>query len=66
VFETYTPHTKKITGIYYKELSAILTTSDDGTLRVTTLCSDFDHWTIEPKELELSCFSLRAATFNPS
>ena len=66
LLETYTAHTKKITSIYLKEQSAILTTSDDGVLRVTSLCPEFDHWAIEPKEYELSCFALRSPTFNAS
>ena len=66
MLQSYEAHTKKITCIYYKELSAILTTSDDGTLRVTSLCSDFSNWTVDPKEMELSCFCLRASTFNAS
>jgi hypothetical protein len=43
-----------------------LTASFDGTLHVTSLCTDFDSWKIEPKELEVTCFTLRSPTFNPS
>lgn len=66
IINVYTPHTKKVTHIYLKESSAILSTSNDGTLKVTTLCPEFDNMVIEPKEFELTCFTLREQSFNPS
>lgn len=40
-------HSKKITCLYIKEHSAIVSTSFDGILRVTSLCPEFDDMLIE-------------------
>ena len=45
--------------------SAILSTSNDGTLKITSLCPEFDNMMIDPKEFELTCFALRNQAFNP-
>lgn len=66
IVNTYQTHQKKITSIYIKESSAIITTSYDGYLKITSLCPEFDNMSLEIKELELSCFCLRAMTFNAS
>jgi len=66
VVNTFAPHQKKVTNVYLKENSAILSTSNDGTLRITSLCPEFDNIVIEPKEFELTTFALRATSFNPS
>lgn len=44
---TGSPHTKKISNLYLKEATAIVSTSFDGLLRVTSLCPDFDDIKIE-------------------
>lgn len=66
LLNTYQLHSKKITGIYIKDSSAIITCSYDGLLKITSLCPEFDSMTLEIKELELSCFCLRGASFNAS
>ncbi|CDW71200.1 vacuolar protein sorting-associated protein 41 homolog [Stylonychia lemnae] len=62
----YQAHSKKITSIYLKETSAIISSSHDGIIKITSLCPEFDTMTLEIKELELSCYCLRALTFNAS
>jgi len=59
-------HQKKITGLYMKEKTAVLSVSDDGHFRITSMCPEFDNKLIDPQEFELTCFALRAPTFNPS
>jgi hypothetical protein len=66
IAKNFQPHTKKITHIYIKEGAALITTSHDGKLKITSLCVDFDHLEFDLNEFELSCFALRAPTFNPS
>ena len=57
------PHDKKITHIYIKEKTALISTSHDGTLYITSLCPEFDDIPLPMQENELSCFSTRQ-TFN--
>lgn len=63
---TFTAHTKKVTHLYIKEYSAIISCSHDGYLKITSLCPEFDNMMLEVQEFELSCFSLRGPTFNAS
>ena len=66
IVNVFQAHTKKITNIYIKEYSAIISTSYDSYLKITTLCPEFDNMQLELNEYELSCFSLRAQSFNAS
>ncbi len=60
---SFQAHDKKITSAYIKEYSAIITSSHDGYLKITTLCPEFDNRTLEVMEYELSCFSLRGSSY---
>ena len=54
-----------MTNIYLKEGAAIVSSSLDGLIRVTTLSNEFDDMTVDPQEFEISAFTLRQS-FNPS
>jgi hypothetical protein len=58
IVNKYQTHTKKVTSIYIKETSAIISSSHDGFIKITSLCPEFDSMSLDIKELELSCFCL--------
>jgi WD40 repeat protein len=66
VMAVFTPHTKKVNCLFVKEGSVIISCSNDGTIKITSLCPEFDHLSIDTKEFELTCFTLRTLPFNHS
>lgn len=65
IFKKCQPHSKKINQIFMKEKTAVVTISNDGILRITSMSPEFDDIKIELQEFELTSFCLRYA-FNPS
>jgi len=58
------PHEKQITALYMQQKVAVLSVSDDGMFKITSMSTEFENKTIDPQEHELKCFALRDEQFN--